>query len=103
MIHPFGDEKQYLSVAPKDFVVLTRQYQPLANNSFLLHGFYNYHHIILGRIPRSGQEQFYLGVPGVFYEREKAVAIMFGFESFECAKEPAETGTFGYYMKRVEI
>ena len=103
MIQPFGDEKQYLSVAPKDFVVLTRQYQPLANNSFLLHGFYNYHHIILGRIPRSGQEQFYLGVPGVFYEREKAVAIMFGFESFECAKEPAETGTFGYYMKRVEI
>lgn len=103
MIHPFGDEKQYLSVAPKDFVVLTRQYQPLANNSFLLHGFYNYHHIILGKIPRGGQEQFYLGVPGVFYEREKAVAIMFGFESFECAKEPAETGTFGYYMKRVEI
>lgn len=103
VIHPFGDEKEYLSLTPKDFIILNRDYQTLANNSFLLHGFYNYHHIILGKMMHSGQEFFYLGVPGVFYEREKAVAIMFGFESFECAKEPAQTGTFGYYMKRVEI
>lgn len=107
-VHPFGDSREYLSIAPKDFIVLTREYQCLANNSFLLHGFYNYHHVILGKI-FDGKEnakepdRFYLGVPGVFYEREKAVALMFGFESFECAKEPAEIGTFGYYMKRVEI
>ena len=102
-VHPFGDEKEYLSVEPKDFIVLTKAYQNLANNSFLLHGFYNYHHIILGKLVRNEQEHLYLGVPGVFYEREKAVALMFGFESFECAREPARTGTFGYYMKQVEI
>lgn len=104
-VHPFGDKREYLSVEPKDYIVLTREYQKLANNSFLLHGYYNYRHTILGKISdrQSGQEKFYLGVPGVFYEREKAVALMFGFESFECAVEPAETGTFGYYMKRVEI
>ena len=103
VIHPFGDDKEYLSVAPGDFVVLTREYQPLANNSFLLHGFYNYHHVILGKIEEQGQESIYLGVPGVYHEREKVVAVMFGFDSFECAREPAETGTFGYYMKQVEI
>lgn len=103
LIHPFGDEREYLSITPRDFIVLTREYQCLANNSFLLHGFYNYQHILLGKFLVGGKERFYLGVPGVFYEREKAVAVMFGFESFECAKEPAETGTFGYYMKRVEI
>lgn len=103
VIHPFGDDKEYLSVAPRDFVVLTREYQPLANNSFLLHGFYNYHHVILGKIEGQGQERIYLGVPGVYHEREKVVAVMFGFDSFECAREPAETGTFGYYMKQVEI
>lgn len=103
-IHPFGDEREYLSVTPKDYIVLTREYQNLANNSFLLHGFYNYHHTILGKVSgERKEEEYYLGVPGVFYEREKAVAIMFGFESFECANEPAQTGTFGYYMKRVEI
>lgn len=107
-IHPFADEREYLSIAPKDLVVLTNTYQSLAGNSFLLHGYYNYHHIILGKITKgadiiTGEEIFYVGVPGVFHEREKAVAIMFGFESFECAVNKAETGTFGYYMKRVEI
>ncbi len=107
-IHPFGDEREYLSVKPKDFIVLTKEYQSLANNSFLLHGFYNYHHIILGKISLTvrgteNEDVYYIGVPGVYYEREKAVAIMFGFESFECDKDTAVTGTFGYYMKRVQI
>lgn len=103
VIHPFRDDREYLSVAPKDFIVLTRKYQNLATNSFLLHGFYNYHHLILGKVSKKGDELFYIGVPGVFYEREKAVALMFGFESFECGHEPAQTGELGYYMKRVEI
>lgn len=102
-VHPFGDNREYLSIEPKDFIVLTREYRQLVNNSFLLHGYYNYHHILLGRIRKSGEELYYLGVPGVFYEREKMVAVMFGFESFECVKEPAQAGEFGYYMKKVEI
>ncbi len=107
-IHPFADEREYLSIAPKDLVVLPNTYQSLAGNSFLLHGYYNYHHIILGKIINGESaakvgETFYVGVPGVFHEREKAVAMMFGFEGFECAGDKAETGTFGYYMKRVEI
>ena len=35
--------------------------------------------------------------------KEKQVAIMFGFESFECAEEPAQAGDFGYYMMRTEL
>ncbi len=103
VIHPFRDDREYLSISPKDFIVLTREYQSLAVNSFLLHGFYNYHHLILGKVSKKGDELFFIGVPGVFYEREKAVALMFGFESFECEKEPAQIGEMGYYMKRVDI
>lgn len=107
-IHPFGDSREFLSIKPNDFVVLTKAYQCLADNSFLLHGFYNYHHVILGKISDISEsnakiDKYYIGVPGVFYEREKVVALMFGFESFECGKETVETGTFGYYMKKVEI
>lgn len=102
-VHPFNNEKEYLSIEPKDFIILNREYQPMANNSFLLHGYYNYHHILLGKMGSTTEEQFYLGVPGVFYDREKVVAVMFGFESFESGKEPVETGSFGYYMKKVEI
>lgn len=102
-ISPFHDERDYLSVGPGDFVVLQRGYHKLVNNSFLLHGYYNYEHLILARMTKRGEEHYYVGVPGNFYEREKQVAVMFGFESFECKKEPAQTGDFGYYMIRVEI
>lgn len=140
IVHPYEDEREYISIQPKDFVVMTGDYQHLANNSFLLHGFYNYRHIVLGKelrdekpgnIPEDGKnrgidrgqknvidkkkdeingsegetvrEDFYLGVPGVYYEREKMVALMFGFEAFECCGGKAESGKFGYYLRRVKI
>lgn len=102
-ISPFYDDRDYLSIGPGDFVILPRKYYRLVTNSFLLHGFYNYGHLILARTTRRGEELFYLGVPGNFFERERQVAIMFGFESFECKKEPAMDGDFGYFMKRIEL
>lgn len=97
-IHPYGDERIYVKLEPRDFVVLRENYQHLVNNSFLLHGFYNYRYLILGR-----EKGFYLGVPGVFYEREKMVALMFGFEAFECEGGDVEEGKFGYYLRKVEL
>ena len=97
-IHPYGDERVYVKLEPKDFVILQSGYQHLVNNSFLLHGFYNYRYIILGK-----EQNFYLGVPGVFYEREKMVAQMFGFEAFECPGGNVRAGEFGYYLRKVEL
>lgn len=98
-IHPYGDERVYVKLAPKDFIILSGKYQHLVNNSFLLHGFYNYRHVILGK---EG-DVYYLGVPGVFYEREKMVALMFGFEAFECESGESKAGEFGYYLRKVEL
>ncbi len=97
-IHPYGDERVYVKIEPKDFIILPSQYQHLVNNSFLLHGFYNYRYVILGK-----EGDYYLGVPGVFYQREKMVALMFGFEAFECEDGVAEEGKFGYYLRKVEL
>ncbi len=97
-IHPYGDNRVYVKLEPKDFVILPSGYQHLVNNSFLLHGFYNYRYLILGK-----EKDFYLGVPGVFYEREKMVALMFGFEAFECEGGNAKEGKFGYYLRKVEL
>ena len=102
-VHPFADERQYLSITPRDFVILGSEYQKMVRNSFLLHGYYNYRHIILGKFNVGGVEKFYLGVPGVYYDREKMAAEMFGFEAFEGKQTPAEPGSFGYYMKSVRI
>lgn len=102
-IKPFEDERDYLSIGPGDFVIFPEKYYKMANNSFLLHGYYNYEHLILARVEKQGRSFYYVGVPGNFYDREKQVALMFGFESFECLEEPARQGDFGYYMMRMEL
>ncbi len=117
--HPFADNEEYISIAPKDFVILRKEYQNLVSNSFLLHSFYNYHHVILGKVGNKGDDYYYIGVPGAYLEREKRVAVMFGFEGFAQSERGnrnrggraadsrgmsmVEEGAFGYYMRKVEI
>lgn len=100
-IKPFQDEREYLSIGPADFVLFPAESYRAVNNSFMLHGYYNYRHLILTRAERGGETRYYVGAPGNYYDRERQVAIMFGFESFECAQEPAQSSDFGYYMMRV--
>ena len=102
-IKPFQDQREYLSIRPQDFVLFSADSYKAAGNSFMLHGYYNYRHLILAREERRGEILYYVGVPGNYYDREKQVAVMFGFESFECAQEPAQSSDFGYYMMRVQI
>ena len=102
-IHPFRDAREFLSVGPEDFVVLRERCYQMTHNSFLLHGYYNYRHLLLMRQETQEQVKYYIGVPGNFYEREKQVARMFGFESFEGTREPAWEGDFGYYLISVEL
>lgn len=102
-IRPFQDEREYLSLRPEDFVILSSGSYRLVQNSFLLHGYFNYEHLILTRVQQKSGDQYYIGVPGNFFEKEKQVAIMYGFESFECRREPASEGEFGYYMIRVDL
>lgn len=102
-IRPFSDEREYLSLGPSDFVLLQRQFYKLVNNSFLLHGYYSYKHLILMRLGKRNGVRYYIGVPGNLFEREKKTAVMYGFEGFEGADEPAMEGEFGYYLTPVEI
>lgn len=57
---------------------LVRREWHLANNSFLLHGYYNYHHLAF---IEDGNTLF-LGVPGIWCEREERAAQAFGFPRF---------------------
>jgi len=103
-VHPFQDSRLYLNFKPEDFYILCEDDFLLRNNSFLLHGYHNYKHLILGIMPDStGKEEYYIGVPGLFYEKEKDMAILFGFEGFESRTSRPTEGTFGYYMKRVRL
>lgn len=100
---PFDDDREYLMIRPADFVLLAEASYRRANNSFMLHGYYSYQHLLLARVERKDGAVYYLGTPGYFWEREKQAAVLFGYESFEGPGEPAGEGDFGYYMMRVEL
>lgn len=102
-VHPFPNDRLFLSIKPEDFIILQKEYQKLVHNSFLLHGFYNYGHMILGKLSEEEKTPIYIGVPGVYYDQEKRAAQMFGFVGFESVEHPVQSGSYGYYMIEVEI
>ncbi|MBR5799480.1 MAG: hypothetical protein IKY23_05405 [Lachnospiraceae bacterium] len=105
IVYPFGDERAYVTVGLKDLHLFKEGESKLSHNSFLLHGYYNYRHLIVGKDRKAGNQSqlcHYLGVPGVFYEKEKMAAVMFGFEAFEC-NGPVTIGKYGYYLRQIEI
>lgn len=101
-VNLMGKESDYVQITPNDMIALSNPYHSLVNNAFLLHGYYNYKHLILG--PAKGNKSnFFIGVPGNFYKQEVNAARMFGFEYFENGGDKVEVGDFGYYMKKVKL
>ena len=99
---PFFDNFVLASVRvePKDIGVLPMEYWYLANNSFLLHGYYCYRHLLFMKM-EIGQELVYaIAVPGNSNYREKFMANMFGFEQFKTVQKKENAG-FGYWWKRI--
>ena len=96
---------EILKICPQDIGLLPRENWTYGNNSFLLHGYYNYHCLILVRLdnPR-GRARFLLGVPGHYFSNEKYMASMFGFPHFVLSKkQPLDNGRFGYWYTDVRL
>ena len=62
----------------EELSTLQKPFWRLANNSFLLHGYHNYHHLLL----LEEDEHQWLGVPGIYSPREAHAAELFGFPQF---------------------
>ncbi len=78
-----------------------------ANNSFLLHGYYNYHHLAL----IDDGEKYRLGVPGIYHPQEAKAASTFGFTEFIPHKdmnmdltddEKSSQEQFGYWCRPIK-
>ena len=82
-----------------NFAVLPESMKHILQNSFLVHGLMNYGYLLLFRVDEKVR-QFGVGVPGVYYEKEKLVAEMFGFPQFWCDGK-SDNGKFGYYLRIV--
>ena len=96
---------EILKIRPQDIGLLPRENWTYGNNSFLLHGYYNYRCLILVRLNNpSGKSRFLLGVPGHYFSNEKYMASMFGFPHFVLSKkQPLDNGRFGYWYTDVRL
>ena len=98
---------RYEKIQRQDLSRLPRREWRIANNSFLLHGFYNYHHLLY----IEENDKIWIGVPGIYHEKEQMAAKSFGFPEFRRMTEAdlelseEETNTyedFGYWCRQVE-
>lgn len=95
-------------ITRKELSILPRRFWGLANNSFLLHGYHNYDHLLL--IEEDGH--VWLGVPGIYDEREVRAAELFGFPQFTRSyipllnltdEERNEQGDFGHWCRYLDF
>ncbi|MCF2682061.1 hypothetical protein JQM82_03560 [Faecalicatena contorta] len=90
----------------QDLAKLPRCEWKLANNRFLLHGYFNYHHVVL----IDDGNELRLGVPGIYHSQEARAAEAFGFPEFIEAEnveidrsneEEHADERFGYWCRKV--
>lgn len=75
------------------------------NNSFLMHGYYNYDHILIGKKydNEKDEELIMIGVPGIFHEKEQFMASIFGFPEFKEIKDISQVEYNGYWYKMLSV
>ena len=107
-VEPFIERKSSIfeKIQRKDLSRLPRKEWRIANNSFLLHGFYNYHHLLY----IEEDDKVWVGVPGIYHEKEALAANTFGFTHFRRQSDvPVELAEnemnayedFGYWCRQI--
>ncbi len=103
------DVEYSVRIAPEDLLHLPKEGKRYKENSYLLHGYYRYRHVLLGRRRRSDVEDYVILVPGIYNEKEAKVAKLFGFSEFLPVKavmpetDSAASGKelFGYFCGKI--
>ncbi len=105
-MYPFEHQEFERSVRmdPQDIGLLPRDMWKYAGNSFLLHSYYAYHHILFTRKVRKEGRNCYLMLPGTYNSKEQHMAQLFGFSRFcPVHKKALQQGDFGYWYMEVEF
>lgn len=107
---PFvNKEVRCMQLELKELRDLPRRYWYLGNNSFLLHGYFNYQYLILGKT-EGAEPRWMLGVPGIYQRQERVMAAIFGFPDFlaadsgeeEIDKNAEPINRFGCWVRYIE-
>lgn len=93
-------------VLPEELDCLEKENRGYMDNSYLLHGYYRYRHVLLGRRKRKKKEEYVLLVPGIYSEKEAGLAELFGFPEFlpmlpETGGAASGKEPFGYFCGKI--
>lgn len=105
VFQPFDEEQNIyaIKIELRDFKALPKQYWSLTNNSFLLHGYFNYKYLLFG-YKDGDKKQWFLGVPGSFQNQEQLLAGIFGFTEFKTKHQTKQkTGEFGFWYRYLDL
>ncbi len=98
-VNVFEDDLFYdcMEVTPEQLQQITKE--NVMQNSFLMHGYYNYHHLLIARVADEPGRLF-VGVPGIYTNKERFIAGMFDFNEFKRShRSDYRNPYFGYWYR----
>ncbi|HIR27385.1 MAG TPA: hypothetical protein IAB84_05360 [Candidatus Choladousia intestinigallinarum] len=97
---PFGEDElmSCVRIFPCDIGRMQQEGWNTGKNSFLMHGFYRYRHLMLAMTEKG---KYLLGVPGIMNPQEKYMANMFGFSWFKACQTREQGCPFGYWCREL--
>lgn len=103
-MYPFddGEMAECVRLEPKDIGLFPMSAWVLGNNSFVLHSYSSFRHLLFSKkLTREGCEYYFM-VPGFYNSRERQLASMFGFEMFKGSRRRGPRGgEFGYWYVKI--
>lgn len=104
-IDAFEDDYFYdcVEVTPELLKQLPIEDDAVVNNSFLVHGYYNFKHILFGKVcENDNNTRYFIGVLGMYCNRERFMASMFGFCNFKKShRSDYSNPYFGYWYQEI--
>lgn len=104
-INAFDDDYYYdcVEVTPEQIKEFPVDDELVVNNTFLLHGYYNFKHILFGRVRENDRHtNYFIGVPGMYCNRERFMASAFGFNNFKKShRSDYANPYFGYWYQEI--
>lgn len=96
--NPFleGEALDAILITPRELHFFCYKNWSAARNSFIYHGYYNYHHLLFGK---AIDGNFFLAVPGTYSGKGQQMAVSFGFPVFKESKEKVPGSCRGYWCR----
>ncbi|MDD3239404.1 MAG: hypothetical protein PHW47_04820 [Lachnospira sp.] len=104
-IDAFDDDDLYecIEVTPEQLKKAFGNNEVFDQNSFMMHGFFRYRHLLLGRVQENDNNtQYFIGIPGMYCNRERYMASVFGFGNFKKShRSDYNNPYFGYWYQEI--